>query len=72
MNFIRLTDHMPDPDQFPRVLIYTEGVDFDGEQFFDVKTEDLDKASFGTSSHQSEVCLCASHWAPRPCDIGEI
>ncbi len=72
MNFIRLTDHMPDPDQFPRVLIYTEGVDFDGEQFFDVKTEDLENACFGTSSHQSEVCAFATHWAPRPCDIGQL
>lgn len=39
MQWIKLTDRMPNPDEHGRVLIYTEGYDFNGEQVFDVKTE---------------------------------
>ena len=72
MNFIKLTEQMPDPDQYHRVLIYTDGVDFDGEQFFDVKTETLNECYYQDPSDQPEIYQHATHWAPRPCDIGQI
>jgi hypothetical protein len=64
MNLIRLTVARPDPQQYARVLIYTEGHDFNGEQFFDVKAEDL--TAFEDPEDQPEVCLYATHWMPRP------
>jgi hypothetical protein len=72
MNFIKLTERKPDPDQHPRVLIFTKGVDFNGEQFFDVKTETLHESYYEFPDEQPEVCQNATHWAPRPCDVGEI
>lgn len=51
----------PNPEEHHRVLIYTEGVDFDGAQVFDVRTdwlyEDLD---------QREVLRHATHWCVHP------
>ncbi|MGF6996822.1 hypothetical protein [Paraburkholderia sp. GAS32] len=64
MNLIRLTVAKPDPQQYARVLVYTEGHDFNGEQFFDVKAEDL--TGFEDPEDQSEVCRYATHWMPRP------
>ncbi len=72
MNFIKLTERIPDPDEHPRVLIYTDGVDFGGQQFFDVKTETLNECYYEFPEDQPEVCQHATHWAPRPCDIGQI
>lgn len=72
MNFIKLTDRMPNPEEHPRVLIYTEGSNFAGEQFFDVKAESLIECFYEDPSDQSEICQHATHWAPRPCDIGTI
>ena len=72
MNFIKLTDRTPNPEEHPRVLIYTEGSDFAGEQFFDVKAESLNECFYEDPSDQPEVCQHATHWAPRPCDIGTI
>lgn len=72
MSFIKLTDRMPNPEEHPRVLIYTEGSDFAGEQFFDVKAESLNEAYYEDPADQPEVCQHATHWAPRPCDIGSI
>ena len=72
MNFIKLTERMPDPDEHPRVLIYTEGVDFSGQQFFDVKAETLNECYYEFPDDQPEVCQHATHWAPRPCDVGQI
>lgn len=62
----RLTEGLPDPDRYPRVLIYTEGMDFNGEQFFDVKADTLDKNSSESSHDQPEICRAATHWMPRP------
>lgn len=68
--FTKLTDQMPDPEQYPRVIIYTEGTDFAGEQFFDVKAEDLNENAFEDVGGQPEVCRAATHWAPRPLNAG--
>lgn len=48
------------------MLIYTEGVDFAGEQVFDIKADDLDPRAFDDADDQPEVCRAATHWAPRP------
>lgn len=62
----RLTDSLPDADRYPRVLIYTEGVDFNGEQFFDVTADSLNENSYESPDDQPEVCRAATHWMPRP------
>lgn len=72
MDWIRLTDKMPDPEKHHRVLIYTEGSDFAGEQFFDVKADSLNECFYEDPSDQPEVCRHATHWTPRPCDVGEL
>lgn len=68
-SFTKLTDRMPNPQEHPRVLIFTEGADFAGEQYFDVNSEFLNEAYFEDPDNQPEVCRHATHWAPRPCDI---
>ena len=65
MEWTKLTDRMPNPDEHDRVLIYTEGYDFAGEQFFDVKAETLNEC-IEDPEDQPEVCRLASHWCPRP------
>ena len=62
----KLTDRMPNPDEHDRVLIYTEGCDFNGEQVFDVKAETLNECFYADPDAQPEVCRLASHWAPHP------
>ena len=64
--WLPLSEGKPDPEQYPRVLIYTEGLDFAGEQVFDVKADDLDPRAFDDADDQPEVCRAATHWAPRP------
>ena len=64
--WIKLTDRMPNPDEHDRVLIYTEGCDFNGEQVFDVKAETLNECFYADPDDQPEVCRLASHWAPHP------
>lgn len=32
VSWIKMTDRMPNPDEHSRVLVYTDGVDFNGEQ----------------------------------------
>ena len=66
MEWTKLTDRMPNPDEHDRVLIYTEGYDFAGEQFFDVKAETLNECMYEDPEDQPEVCRLASHWCPRP------
>lgn len=66
MDLIKLTDRMPNPDEHDRVLIYTEGVDFNGVQFFDVKAETLNECFYADPEEQPEVCQHATHWMPRP------
>nr|WP_067512531.1 DUF551 domain-containing protein [uncultured Acidovorax sp.] len=66
MEWIKLTDRMPNPDEHGRVLIYTEGYDFNGEQVFDVKAETLNECFYADPEDQPEVCRHASHWTAHP------
>ena len=66
MQWIKLTDRMPNPDEHGRVLIYTEGHDFNGEQVFDVQAETLNECFYADPEDQPEVCKHASHWAAHP------
>jgi hypothetical protein len=53
--WIRIDLEKPSYDDNLRILVYTEGVDFNGEQVFDIKADVLiDKAS--------EVAEAATHW----------
>ena len=70
MQWIKLTDRMPNPDEHDRVLIYTEGCDFNGEQVFDVKAETLNECFYADPDDQPEVCRVASHWMPHPANTG--
>lgn len=63
---------MPNPEEYNRVLIYTEGIDFAGVLFFNVKTETLDECFYEDPANQPEVCQHATNLAPRPCDTGSI
>ena len=57
---------LPNPEEHPRVLIYTEEYAFDGEQVFDVRAEGLNERFFTHPDEQPEVCRVASHWMPHP------
>lgn len=59
---IPLTERMPDPDKHPRVVVYTEGTDFAGEQFFDVQAESLNENYYADPADQPEICRYATHW----------
>lgn len=64
---IKIADRLPDPEEDKRVLIYTEGYDFAGEQFFDVKAESLyPQVDEEGDDARPEVCQYASHWMPLP------
>ncbi len=65
-DWIKLTDRLPNPEEYPRVLIYTEDDDFGGEQFFDVKTDSLNECFYDSPEEQPAVCRCATHWRPLP------
>lgn len=60
-----VSERLPEFDETLRVLIYTEGHDFGGEQFFDVKAVDLYDPSH-PDEVRPEVCEYASHWMPLP------
>ena len=60
---------MPNPDKHDRVLIYTEGYDFGGEQVFDVKAEALNECRYIDPDEQPETCKAASHWMPHPRNV---
>ena len=64
--WISVGDRLPDPDQHDRVLIFTDGYDFAGEQYFDVKAESLNEHSFGDPDDQPEPYCKATHWMPLP------
>lgn len=70
MQWIKLTDRMPNPDEHGRVLIFTEDYDFNGEQVFDVKAETLNECFYADPNDQPEVCRVASHWMPHPSSTG--
>jgi hypothetical protein len=58
-----LSAGLPSPDEHDRVLVYTEGSDFAGEQYFDIKTEELWELD---SDQKKEVAEHATHWMPLP------
>lgn len=58
----RLTDRAPEFDKNRRVVIYTDGYDFGGEQFFHVPADHLCEAFFQDEADQPEECQRASHW----------
>lgn len=62
-------DGLPDPNEYDRVLVYTEGVDFAGQQFFDVDASQLDPAGYEHSDERPEECVMATHWKPLPYPI---
>jgi len=66
MQWIKLTDRMPNPDEHNRVIIYTEGTDFNGEQVFDVRSESLNEYSYADEDEQPEECKHATHWMEHP------
>ncbi len=63
---------LPNPEEHPRVLIYTEEYAFDGEQVFDVRAESLNERFFTHPDEQPEVCGVASHWMPHPANTNLI
>lgn len=62
--WIPLTTVMPDPELHHRVLVYTDGAYFNGEQVFDVDAETLNDCFYGDPDDQPEVCKAATHWMP--------
>lgn len=68
----KLADRLPDPKDYERVLVFTEGSDFAGQQVFDVQSDALYACHYAELSEQPEVCQHATHWAPRPCDTGVL
>lgn len=53
----------PDPGEHVRVLVYTEGTDFAGDQYFDILTEDLWEPD---PDCREEIANAATHWMPLP------
>jgi hypothetical protein len=58
-----LSAGLPLPEDHDRVLVYTEGVDFAGDQYFDINTEDLWEPD---PDMRTEVADAATHWMPLP------
>ncbi|MDD3676042.1 DUF551 domain-containing protein [Thauera propionica] len=69
MRWIRLIDRMPDPAVHDRVLIYTAGRDFNGEQVFSVEAETLNECFYDDPDDQPEICRAATHWMPHPSNV---
>lgn len=61
-----VNDRLPPLGTGERVLIYTEGADFAGEQFFDIKADDLYPDPDGEQDARTEVAAAATHWMPLP------
>ena len=51
-----------------RVLVFTDGVDFAGQQYFDIRAEELWETD---PDAMTEVAAAASHWMWRPRPQGE-
>ncbi len=67
---VSVSDCRPPYDTGERVLAYTEGTDFAGEQFFDIKADDLYPTPTQNSPKgddaRTEVAAAATDWMPRP------
>lgn len=68
--WVSVNDCLPPFDMGERVLVYTEGADFAGEQFFDIKADDLYPKPTENSPEggdaRTEVAAAATHWMSRP------
>lgn len=65
MGMIPISVGLPPFGKGERVIVYTEGVDFAGQQYIDIKADDL----WETDPEQmSQVVVAATHWMylPRP------
>jgi hypothetical protein len=58
-----LSAGLPLPEDHDSVLVYTEGVDFNGDQYFHINTEDLWEPD---PDMRTEVADAATHWMPLP------
>lgn len=65
-NLIPIQESSPDPDQFDRVIVFTQGVDFAGEQFFDVPADSLLSINYPDPDDRPPVIAAATHWMPHP------
>ena len=68
--WIKFSDRMPNPDHHSRVLIYTEGFSFNGQQVFDVEVAVLNKCTSIGADDPLEIYRRATHWTTHPCDSG--
>lgn len=68
--WVSVNDCLPPYETDERVLVYTEGADFAGEMFFDIKADDLcptpTENSLEGGDARTEVAAAATHWMPRP------
>lgn len=69
-SMIPVSERMPDPGEHARVLVFTEGHDFGGQQFFDVLAEDLNENYW--DGDQPEHLRLATHWCPRPHPVAPV
>ena len=66
-NWSKCEECLPPYEEGLRVLIYTAGHDFGGEQFFDVFAIDLYPSMNPDNDRcDKEVCNYATHWAYHP------
>lgn len=56
----------PNPSEHNRVIIYTEGSDFDGKQYFDIGSEKLIEYLNIEKEFRPDIVLYATHWMPVP------
>lgn len=62
--WISFLDRLPDRDEFERVLVYTGGVEFAGQQVFDLPIDDL-----APNFYQPQEAYMATHWMAHPADL---
>jgi hypothetical protein len=67
-NWFKISECLPNIEKYQRVLIYTEGYEFDGVQYFDVESWTLYKHEYQHPDDQPEECQLATHWTPRQFD----
>lgn len=58
--WISVKTRTPSDEQFTRVLVYTEGTDFMGEQFFDINASEF--YNFDEDGNRSELVEAVTHW----------
>lgn len=66
LQWTRLTDRMPCPNEHGLVLIYTEGYDFNGKNIFCVEADTLNECFYANQDDQPDMCRHATHWAAIP------